>query len=389
MLVALLACAPPRRCEPTPAPSADVPALDAWVEDQLDAYNLVGLAAAVSGPDGLVWSGAAGFEHLARRVPVEADATKFRWASVSKGITGVLASQLAAEGVVDLHADVRDAYPAYDVPETWLDGCAERECEATIPEADRRVTLHQLLTHTAGTMHYANGQGWGDPPFFLANSPTWNTGMAWALPWWTNKPLVAVPGTRHSYSSYGFNLAGVVLEEAAGERFADLVYERIVAPAGACTVQPDYPWVNIPRRAAGYLNPEEYVGIDVVLEGYDSDVTWKLASGGFVSTVEDLARFCHALVSERLLDRETLDATAWGPHVDVGGSVYGYGFWRNDRHGQTRMAHSGGQPKGLSYVAAYPDLGTCFAVMTNSTWAPIGDLARSLEDTWFAVSPIP
>lgn len=380
-------CAEPVECLPTPGPGGDYPELDAWLEETREAEALVGLAAAISGPDGLVWSGGAGWEDIERTAPVEPDATMFRWASLSKGVAGVVASSLADEGVVDLHADLATVYPDYAVPTTWLDGCAEPACEATIPEEDRHVTLHRLLTHTAGTMHYDNGQGSGEPPFFLADTPLVNTGMEWALGWWVKKPLVAVPGTAHVYSSFGYNLAGVALEHASGRDLWSLVRERVVAPAGACTLQPDYPWVDIPRRAVGYGRFEDVVveDLDVPYQEVDTDVTWKLAAGGFVSTVEDLARWCDALVHERVLPRDVLDATAWAPQVAVDGGFYGYGFWRNERHGELHLAHSGGTPGAVTFLSVFPESQVCFAVVSNSRWAPIGDVARALEDAWWAL----
>lgn len=379
-------CAEPAACEPTPGPALDVPALDAWLEETRDAEALVGLAAAVSGPDGLAWSGGVGWEDVERRVPVEPDATIFRWGSVSKSVAGVVAGALADEGVVDLHAPVSAYVPGYAVPTTWLDGCADPACEAPIPDADRRVTLHRLLTHTAGAMHYDNGQGSGVPPFVLADSPWTNTGMEWALPWWVDKPLVAIPGAAHVYSSFGYNLAGVALEHAAGQDLWSLTEARVVAPSGACSLQPDYSWVSLPRRAVGYERAEDAVGDwDLVYETVATDPTWKLASGGFASTVEDLARWCDALVHERVLPRAVLDATAWAPHVAVDGGDYGYGFQRNERHGEVHLAHSGGADNAVAFLSVFPDSQRCFVAISNSRWAPIGDVARALEERWWAL----
>lgn len=381
-LLALAGCAD-EECVPTPGPSGAWPELDDWLDARREADDLVGLAAVVTGPEGLAWSGGSGWEDLAGLVPVDPAQTRFRWASVAKGLTGVVASALAEDNLLNLHAEVSELDPDYVVPDTWLDGCAEARCEITIPEAERRMTLHQLLTHTAGVMHYGNGDGSGVPPWPLTESPMFNTGMAWALPFWTARPLVALPGATHSYSSFGYNLAGVAIEHATGEPFPDLLHARAALPSGACTLVPDYPWMPIPRRAVGYAK----VG-DVVLEDLDTDVSWKLAAGGVVSTVEDFGRWCDALVHERVLPRRVLDVTAWAPHVAVPAGHYGYGFWRNERDGELHLAHSGGQQKVVTFLSIYPDLQTCFGVMSNSTWAPIGDIARDLEEVWWTVAEI-
>lgn len=378
ILAALLGCTSVLDdCVTTPGPTQALPELDAWLETRRHQDGLVGIAAVVAGPDGLEWSGAAGWENLEDRVPVDPAATLFRWASVSKGIAGVVASGLADEGLVDLDADI----PAYEVPATWLDGCKDPECEAPIPEEDRHVTLRRLLTHTSGVMHYQNGQGYGDPPWVLTANPAWNTGMEWALEYWRYKPLIAVPGAEHSYSSYAYNLAGVAMEHLTGEPFWTLAREGAVLPAGACTLQPDYPWALLPRRARGYARLDGHV-----LREPDTDITWKLAAAGFLSTVEDFGRWCDALVHERVLAREVLDEHAWAEQVPTGGGSYGFGFYRNRRHGQVHLAHSGGQNKAMTFLSIYPDAQRCFAVMSNSTWAPIGDIERDFEDAWLAAT---
>lgn len=368
-------------CVPTPGPSGSWPELDDWLDARREADDLVGLAAVVTGPEGLVWSGGSGWEDAEHLVPVDPAVTMFRWASVAKGITGVVASSLAEDNLLNLHAEVPDLVPGYAVPDTWLDGCTEPACEVALREDERRMTLHHLLTHTAGVMHYANGQGSPVPPWPLTDTPLVNTGMAWALPFWTGRPLVAVPGASHNYSTFGYNLAGVAIEGATGEDFWDLARARAVVPSGACTIQPDHQWRRIPRRAVGYAK----VG-DVVVEDLNTDVSWKLAAGGVISTVEDFGRWCDALVHERVLPRRVLDVTAWAPHVAVPGGDYGYGFWLNERDGETHLAHSGGQEKVVTFLSIFPDSQTCFAVMSNSTWAPIGDIARALEDEWRALA---
>jgi CubicO group peptidase (beta-lactamase class C family) len=72
--------------------------------------------------------------------------TRFQLCSVSKQFAAVAAMLLAESGRLDLAEPVA----------RWLPGC---------PPQWQRVTLHHLLTHTAGVRH------WGNAPGFDASQP--------------------------------------------------------------------------------------------------------------------------------------------------------------------------------------------------------------------------
>ncbi len=129
-------------------------------------------------------------------VPVT-ETTRFQIASTTKMFTGALGAALHADGVVDLHAPV-------DLPGITTDG----------------ATLHQLLAHTAG---YPTTFPGGDYSSLELDEFFANNG---------HQPLWSPPGEVWNYSNLGMSLAGLAMEEAAGEPFADLVGDRIFAPAG-------------------------------------------------------------------------------------------------------------------------------------------------------------
>jgi CubicO group peptidase (beta-lactamase class C family) len=96
--------------------------------------------------------------------------TRFQIASVSKQFAAAAVMLLAESGTVALDGPVA----------RWLPGC---------PAQWRRVTLHHLLTHTAGVRH------WGDAPGFQPSRPM-DPGERLALI--QQAPLLTEPGTRWS-----------------------------------------------------------------------------------------------------------------------------------------------------------------------------------------------
>ncbi len=350
------------------------PAVDAAMNLSLDA-GLVGIGVGIAQGGEIVFLGGYGFEDREAGIAVDPEQTMFRWASVSKGLVGVT----AVKGAVDLDADVSVLVEEYNTPTSVLPAdCYQRSCALDLPADQRTVSLRMLLSHAGGAPHYGNGTTYPVPSAADANNPAVNTGMAWALPLWIDEPLVSIPGTKHNYSTFGYNLAGVSVERARGESLAALVNTDVSEPAGMTTMQPDYQWVDIDHRAQGYLRS----GGEVVLQELDQDVSWKLAGGGFISSVADFTRYCAALNSGLLLPAETRDAELWRiQYPDLKG--YALGFSISETAFGRRAAHTGAQDKTRTALAAYED-GLCVVVMTNSEWASPSTLRASIEAAWRA-----
>lgn len=338
--------------------------------------GLAGLAVAVVQGRDIVALEGAGMANLETEEPVDPRTTRFRWASVSKGLAGIVAVRAADR--IDLDASIERYFAGYEVPELYLgEDCRHVECAQDIPAEAQRITLRQLLTHRAGIQHYTNGVADPTPPLDEINDPIVNTGIEWALPYFLENPLVAIPGTRGEYSSFGYNLAGVVLEHALDAGYEDLVLQEIGHRVGMTTLSADRHWIELPDRAIGYrrLNGQ------LVRDG-DDDVSWKLPGGGFISTVVDLARYCGGLTDDILVDELAREEDLWAPAV--AGGTYGLGFNLRREGGRRLIHHSGRQQKVATDLRLYPDSGLCFVMMTNTTENNPADLNRRIEAAWRA-----
>ena len=339
-----------------------------------DTTDLAGLAVAVVQGRDIITLEGVGMANLETEQPVDPRRTRFRWASVSKGLAGVVAVRAADR--VDLDASIESYLIGYEVPELYLgDRCRQVGCAQNIPEEAQLITLRQLLTHRAGIQHYTNGVADPTPPPEEANDPAINTGIEWALPYFIENPLVAIPGTRGEYGSFGYNLAGVVLEHALDAGYEDLVLEEIGQRVGMTSLSADRHWIDLPDRAIGYrrLNGR------LVRDG-DDDVSWKLPGGGFISTVVDLARYCGGLTDDVLVEQEGREQELWAPAV--AGDTYGLGFNLRREGGRRLIHHSGRQQKVATDLRLYPDSGLCFVMMTNTTEENPADLNRRIEAAW-------
>jgi serine beta-lactamase-like protein LACTB, mitochondrial len=348
----VLALAFPAALRAQQTPVAPPEGLELVLRGLVAEQQLVGLAAALI-EDG-VFSRAfhLGLADREGGVPV-GEETLFRWASISKPLTAVAALQLVEQGALDLERDVREWVPEFPA-QRWP------------------LNARQLLAHQGGIVHYTNGEVLRVRREYATEHPF--VDLVQALDHFAASPLLFEPGTRYSYTTHGYMLLGAVVERAGGAPFAQQVQARIGGPAGLATLRPDYQWEAIPGRAVGYrrLGP-------AIVRSRDTDVSWKLAGGGYLSAVGDLARFAAALCGEELLPAATLRGM-WTRQATASGELtgYGLGFALSRKDGRLRVAHSGSQEKVRTLMQLFPDEGRGLVLMTNSEWAELAPIAERL-----------
>ncbi len=343
-----------RPLQETVTAELDRPAILAALEAERLRQGLVGLAAAV------VWNGEIvefhlGLEDREAKAPVDGD-TLFRWASISKPVTAVAAMQLVRDGSLDLDRDVRNYVPEF-------------------PEKPWPITARQLLQHRGGVVHYTNGKVIRSQVDYDVEHPF--ADVVTALDTFKESELVAQPGTRHAYTTHGYILLGAAVQRAGAEPFHRQVAERIAKPLGMASFRPDYQWEDIPHRAVGYRRYGQRV-----LPSSDTDVSWKLPGGGYLSNVGDLARFARGLLGDEILkadEKALMWAPQSAPESDTGRESYGLGFGVRLVDGQLRVSHSGSQEKTRTILQVDPERGLGIVAMTNSEWANIGEVAVAIR----------
>jgi CubicO group peptidase (beta-lactamase class C family) len=320
----------------------------------LDTDRIPALSIAVMRGSQLAWAEAFG------KVDVELDVTagtvhRFRLGSVSKVITATLAAKLATQGTVGLLAPISNYLP-------------------DLPAQHRLTTLEQLLTHRGGVRHYADKDSKpGDPGPIDQRRYLGNADI---LAVFIDDPLIARPGERVSYSTFGYTLASVVLESAAKTPFPELVTREIAVPLGLPSLGPDDPLAIVPGRVRGYLPGDD---VRKVLPGYQgqwanstvANVNYKWAGGGLLATPTDVARFGAAHLDADRLSRDTLEKlftvrterTERSPPLGLG--------WRIDEDDakRPRWHHAGGQDGVRASLVVYPAQKLAIALAAN-TGAP-------------------
>jgi CubicO group peptidase (beta-lactamase class C family) len=272
-----------------------------------------------------------GCANIDRGVAVDPAKTVFHVASVSKPFVALAAVQLAEQGVVDLRTDVNRYLRTMQIPSAW----------------NRGITLHDLLTHTAGFEESIVGYAARTP----ADIRPLGAFLAEKLPrrGWP-------PGEVTGYSNYGYALAGYVVESASGMSFADYVRTRVLAPLGMTRSSFQQPMpAELERDAAvSYRCSEERC------EQITPDYRSAYPPGGLVTTADDMSRFMLAQLGVSLDGKQVLsDSVIALMHTRqfthdpaLPGSTYG--FSEDRLAGERSLSHAGGASGYTSFVILVP-----------------------------------
>ncbi|MEV0187460.1 serine hydrolase domain-containing protein [Kitasatospora purpeofusca] len=147
--------------------------------------------------------------------PVRAD-TRFELGSVTKTFTGLLLAEMAARGEV-----------GYDDP---IDRYLPADAAPGYPQ-ERPITLLHLATHTSGLPRLPDGVLPGQVPRWFTR-PYATFGPAHLLRALPRTAVRGTPGTQVRYSNLGCGLLGLLLANAAGQRYDDLLAARVCGPLG-------------------------------------------------------------------------------------------------------------------------------------------------------------
>ncbi|MEM7457220.1 MAG: serine hydrolase domain-containing protein, partial [Planctomycetota bacterium] len=224
-----------------------------------------------------------------------------------------------------------------------------------------------------GIVHYRNGRVIRTEREYETDNPF--ESVILALDTFKESPLVSVPGESYNYTTHGFILLSAVVERAAGMPFAEFVDQRIAEPLGMESFQPDYQWNEIPDRAIGYRRISSRVS-----QSSDTDVSWKLGGGGYISNIDDLSTFAEGMAARKLLTAESFELI-WQSQVPADGNDpgYGLGFGVTEANGELLVSHSGAQEKTRTMMIVLPDSGTTIVAMTNSEFANPGEITAEIR----------
>ncbi|PZO41322.1 MAG: penicillin-binding protein [Shackletoniella antarctica] len=274
--------------------------------------------------------------------------TRFRLSSLTKQFTAMAILILQERGA--LNVQDRICMHLADCPARW-----------------QAITIHQLLTHTAGIPDFNRL-----PDFWatigLPSSP------AETIARFQDQPLEFLPGEKFRYSNSGYILLGAIIEQASGSTYETFLQDSIFAPLQMADSGYDH---NAGDLAVGYRDRSTQA--DFI------DMSIPFAAGGVYSTVADLYRWDRALYTEQLISQALLDQmfTPFVPILDGGGFGPGYG-WFIGKEGDRPMASHAGAINGFSsMITRYPQDHTFITVLSNREDTNLAEIQMQLTNILF------
>jgi CubicO group peptidase (beta-lactamase class C family) len=221
------------------------------------------------------------------------------------------------------------------------------------PTQGKSITIEHLLTHSSGIPDYTAATDWRSKM-----AQDLSTGAL--IDSFKQLPLAFEPGTRYAYSNSNYILLGKIIEKVSGKPYASFVEERIFVPLGMDdTGYASRTRGNAPIAAGHTLDERGFVHSGQV------SVSQLYASGGLVSTVDDLARWNAAIGAGKLLSAAGWNKVFTPYRPRDGRSQYGYGFQIDDWQ-QTRTIRHGGRIDGFeTFAMRLPEQGLFVAVLSN------------------------
>ncbi|MFN2329951.1 MAG: serine hydrolase domain-containing protein, partial [Chromatocurvus sp.] len=347
--------------EQSPAEDPDVQAsirlFSAWMEGQLAYRGIPGVVVGVVAGDDLVWTQGFGYADLAAERPMTAD-TRFRMASHSKLFTATAIMQLREQGLLRLDDPVAQYLPWFAV-------------RAAAPD-DAPITVEHLLTHSSGLPREA-GPHWSDFEFPDAAQ------VQELLP---ERQAAFSPETRWKYSNLAYTLAGMIVEQVSGQRWAEYLQSNIFDPLAMDASSID---LEDPKLATGYGRrmPD---GSRAIMPFVDAR---SMASAtGLTSTVEDMARFVSAQFREGARGENRVLSTASLREMHrvrmlendwTRGQGIGFAVMRVDD--RLHVGHGGGYPGYTTHTRIQLDDEVGVIVLTNTNDSGPSHISSELMKT--------
>ena len=237
----------------------DTEAIDTYIEKEMRAYRIPGLALGIVQDGEVIYM--QGYGNAENNEPVTPN-TPFIIGSVSKSFTAVAAMQLAEEGKLSLDAPVQEYLP-------WFNMKGDYDLSS--------MTIRHLLVQTSGIPNMAGVE-------ILAEGSTHTLeDEVRAL---NSVALESAPGEKYIYSNSNYLILGLIIEQISDHGYSEHIRSRIFEPL----------WMH-----NSYLSKEE--GKDGCMATghvkwfgfpFAADVQYldnSLAAGFIISSIEDMSRY--------------------------------------------------------------------------------------------------
>jgi CubicO group peptidase (beta-lactamase class C family) len=328
---------------------------------RLEKFGFSG-AAIVSEKGEIILRKGYGWANREKKIPFT-PATVSSIGSITKQFTAAAILKLEMMGKLKVQDSIRKYFP-------------------NVPADKASITLHQLLTHTAGFRGDFGGRD--DDP--IARDALVQKVLA--------APLENKPGEVFVYSNEGYSLLGAIVEIVSGQPYEKFLREQLFLPAGMKDTGYLLPAWSADRIAHGYTEAGDWGTIRDKNWRADGPGWYLRANGGIHSTIGDMNRWAVALTGDKVLSKVERDKyqTGYVAEGPRGLSHYAYGWSIQTTPRNTKLVtHNGGNGIFFADFLRFVDDGATIFIFSNSTEQPATEastpLARALFGNEFRMPP--
>lgn len=340
------------------APSLEsrLAAIEKTIDEKRKELGIPGAALVVVKDDKVVYLKGLGYRNLEEKLPVTPD-TLFAIGSATKAFVGLGVMMTADEGRLSLE----------DSPKKYLPYFRLRD-----PEADAKITVRNLLTHSSGLNR---------------TDLAWITG-ALDRPEIIEVAALAKPtaklGEKFQYQNVMYAAAGEIvgtLHKTSWERFTA---ERILAPLGM-----RHSNISVPETLASkdFSRAYEFNHATKETRRLEMRAFPEMSPAGAInSSARDMAQWLRFMLNGGAIDGKRLVSEKGfeelvKPQIKVGGTVsYGLGWFIREWRGHKVVEHGGNIDGFNAQVALMPDQKLGFVLLTNVTGSTLPQTA--MEAVW-------
>ena len=325
-------------------------------------HRIPGVAVAVIKNGEVVLTNGYGVLQSPSRQSVDKD-TAFSVGSVSKVATATAILALSEKEKIDIDADIQTYLKSWSVPPSEF--------------RTKPITLRMLLSHTSGLSVH----GFED---YLPNEALPSAlEVLRGHPPAKNEPvtLAFAPGSARQYSGGGVTVAQVLLTDALGAPFADIVADTLFVPLKMSRSTFESP---LPADHGNIAKAHDENGSPAALpRGWESMP--EQAASGLWSSAEDLATLVTALIESHRTTTGLLSRTvARDMMTEVEPSYNGLGPRMDRADGSVSFNHPGANDSYRAWIEGNLETGDGLVVLTNGTngFALIIEIRNAVSDTF-------
>ncbi len=268
--------------------------------------------------------------------------TLLRMGSIAKPMTALAAMQLVEKGLLNLDTPIQTYIPDYP------------------KQPKTQITARHLLSHTSGIAGYKDSRE--------SNTTVEYPTLYDALSIFKDRDLLFEPGTKYSYTTYGYTVLGVIIEKISRQTFEEYMQKNIWDKAEMTNTGVEKFGIKMENKSELYSRNNGKGKAKIAKE---NNLSNRVPAGGFYTTLGDMLKFGNAVLNNTYVKESTLNVMRKHHSLEKENNAYGFGWFLYSPKPDegSIIGHPGGQTGSTSFLFIVPSKKTVSVILANTSRA--------------------